>query len=399
MCIKTLKLFMGLLALNLLISAGLALPVAAAGPVATVTPPATPSSADVETLPSPDGRWTATINHTAHSLELSGGQQVYPVFPAGSGVETAVWSPDSDRLLVVQPYQTAGPRQGNSIPQPVAVWQVPVTRSVALTPTQLYQASRSDFERDGVQQAEFGAWSPNRRYVVMWTGIRSASILADGLPPQVLDTATGQTYPAAVSLANAAFTTDTTFTNTALINPRYQSWSPDSSVLAITVGGYRSAQVNKWLNLVNVATGQTTTVISMTEQVPGAVAWSPQGNVIAYAAVDAAKTGDYWADQSTFDNPAIAGRRIYLLDPVTGQRHRLNNVEAYQDAPVWSADGTRLYYAQRNGTNLDLMVADPATGQAVAVPNARQPATADEGLVGYYGQFGHDDLLKQIPAQ
>ncbi|MEW5960817.1 MAG: hypothetical protein AB1801_24090, partial [Chloroflexota bacterium] len=188
--------------------------------------------------------------------------------------------------------------------------------------------------------------------------------------------------------------------NTALVNLRYQSWSPDGSKLAITAGGYRSAQVNKWLNLFDVATGQVTTVISQSEQIPGAVAWSPRGDLIAYAAVPAGQTGPEWADWMTFDNPAIAGRRLYLLDPVTGHYRRLNKVEAYQDAPVWSNDGRRLYYVQRNGEALDLMVAEPASDQARPVPGARQPLDLKDPMrpnVGYYGQFGREELLEQIP--
>jgi Tol biopolymer transport system component len=271
-----------------------------------------------------------------------------------------------------------------------------------MTPTLLFQADTAEAQETGPQQIIFGQWSPNSRYIVFWVGILSASILADGLPPLVLDTETGETYPAATAGSADVSGQEWSLQNTALVNPRYHSWSPDSSRLAITAGGYRSAQINKWLNLVEVASGRVTTVISETEQVPGIVAWSPQGELIAYAAVPAGQTGQEWADLMTFENPAIAGRRIYLLDPVTGQYRRLNEIESYQDAPVWSSDGSQLFYVQRNGAELQLMAADPQTGQAEAIPDARQPVELNDPYqpeVGYYGQFGRDELLAAIPEE
>ncbi|NJN96875.1 MAG: hypothetical protein HC875_23630 [Anaerolineales bacterium] len=147
-------------------------------------------------------------------------------------------------------------------------------------------------------------------------------------------------------------------------------------------------------------TGQITTVISQSEQIPGTIAWSPKGDVIAYAAVPANQTSPDWADWGVFDNPAIAARRIYLLDPATDKYRRLNEVESYQDAPVWSEDGSTLYYVQRNGDMLEVMAADPATGQTETVPGRSQPVDAPDlmgPLVGYYGQFGREELLADLP--
>ncbi len=396
---KWVGLFTALLALNIL-SFGQPVMLLAA---AATTPTPTAGSGlfdEIESHLSPNGQWTATLNRTTGSLELSGRRQTFQIFPEGSGARDINWSPDSTRLLVVRPYAATDPQQGTSVPQPIEIWQVRLTERHVLSTTRLFQSSPEAFEQDGVQQVVFGPWSPNSRYVVIWVGLLSASILADGLPPQLLDTETGQLYPVALDSSIQDPVYAPTRDNTALINPRYQSWSPDSSRLAITAGGYRSAQINKWLNLFDLATGQVTTVISQAEQIPGAVAWSPQGDVIAYAAVPAADTGAEWADWMSFDNPAIAGRRIYLLDPATGQYRRLNNRESYQDAPVWSPDGARLYYAQRNGKFLDLMVANPVTGQARAVPGVRQPVDLGDPMrpeVGYYGQFGREELLAEIP--
>lgn len=233
----------------------------------------------------------------------------------------------------------------------------------------------------------FGHWSSDGRRVLFWHGPLSASILADGLSLRVLDVEAGET---------------TRLADTALLNPRYQSWAPDGSApssrsgqaLAFTAGGYRSAQINKWLNLYDVASGQVTTVATKTEQVPGIVAWSPQGDLIAYAAVPAEQTSPEWADWMSFENPAIAGRRAYLLDPATGEHWRLNDVEAFQDAPTWSDDGAVLYYVQREGDTMALMAGDPRTGWAQVIEGSQRLAPR---AVGYYGQSRWDDLLAYRP--
>lgn len=358
--------------LTLLIAAGLGY--FYPGPALAATP-----AGQVEREPSPDGRWVAVIDRTAGSLALENAEGgSLAVFPQGSTVFEVKWRPDSRQLLVVRTNwimpQSSDEGVGSS--GPIEIWQVNLAGDLAGPPELLYQSGTP--AEDGPQQIVFGRWAPDGRHIVFWEGMQSASILADGLPLSVLDTTTGEVTPLG---------------EVSLINPNYYSWAPDSSALAVTSGGYRSAQVNKWLNLLDINAGRVTTVISQTEQIPGEVAWSPQGDLIAYAAVPAADTGPEWADLMTFDNPAIAGRRIYLLDPVTGQSRRLNRANSYQDAPAWTTD-QKLCYVQQAGDTVELMVADPATGQAEAVPGAGLPLPE---MVGYYGQSDWSALLENCP--
>jgi len=304
------------------------------------------------------------------------------LFPRGDSVSTVVWSPDSQFLIVLRNGQS--PLATAAMPTPAgppALWQVDLTANAVITPTQLFGPEQLPgdpaFYMPG--QIVFGDWSPDGQHLLFWVGPLSASILADGLPLYGLQLQTGE-----VTLLAAA----------ALNNPGYHSWAPDSSALIYTAGGYRSAQVGKWLAHWDTATRQITTVISETEQVPGLVAWSPAGDQIAYAAVAAALTGPDWADAHSFTNQAIAGRRIYLLDPVTGATQRLNQVESYQDAPVWDETGQQLFYVQREGEEMVLMVADPKTGDATPVADARQPLP---DTPGYYGQGEWTDLLLRRP--
>lgn len=234
--------------------------------------------------------------------------------------------------------------------------------------------------RQQPSQITFGRWSPDGRSILFWRGMRSASLAADGNSPYVLDVETGRLLQPA---------------DAALLNERYYSWAPDSSALAITAGGGRSAQINKWLNILDVATGKVSTVISKTEQIPGIVDWSPVSDLIAYAAVPAEQTGEEYWSLMTFENPAIAARRVYLLNPTTGEYRRLNAVEAYQDTPTWSADGETLYYVQKDGDELVLMAADPETGEAEPIEASRRPAPES---VGYYGQSEWHELF-EIPPE
>ncbi|MFQ6059403.1 MAG: hypothetical protein ACE5MB_11065, partial [Anaerolineae bacterium] len=354
-------------------------------PPATVPPPptATPTPQRVQHIPSPDGRWTALLNETAGSLAVQGPDgKTISVFPPGSTVDTVAWSPDSLHLLVVRAnWQRSQSGEVIRASRPIEIWQVHLKDGQVEPPRLVFQSPTQPDESGTfpLEQIVLGRWWPDGRRILFWHGMLSASILADGLSMWVLDVETGETRLLA---------------DTALLNPRYQSWAPDSSALAFTAGGYRSAQINKWLNLYDVASGRVTTVVSKTEQIPGIVAWSPRGDLIAYAAVPADQTGPEWADWMAFENPAIVGRRVYLLDPATGEHRRLNDVETFQDAPTWSADGAVLYYVQREGDTMALMAADPTTGQAQVIEGSQRPAP---GAVGYYGQSRWDDLLAYRP--
>ncbi len=356
--------------------------VAAARPLVTL-----PEEDESTRLSSPDGRWIAAVDRDAGSLVLeptADGEQV-TVFPPGSTVGIVTWSPDSRYLLAVRTNWTwKEPRgSGVDVAGPIEIWSVEIGSAGIGEAVRLFQSdtvSTTGVHDDNAEQVVFGSWSPDSRSLLFWLGPLGVSILADGLAPYVLEVQTGQ----AVKVADVA-----------LLNPRYHSWSPDGATLALTAGGYRSAQVNKWLVLCDTTTAQATTVVSSSEQIPGIVAWSPTGDVIAYAAVSAVQSGDEMADLMTWDNPAIAGRRIYLLDPATGKHGRLNDNDSFQDAPIWSQDGQTLYYVERQGDSLVVMAADPTTGLTAPVEGAQEPLPE---YVGYYGQSNLDELLALRPA-
>ncbi len=350
----------------------------------TSTPTRTPAPPDdIARTTSPDGKWTALVNTAAGSLELRRSDgKTFPILPAGSTAQETTWSPDSRRLLVVETHWLGTqPGLGQAASGAIQIYQVRISGDQPSAAALLYQGPGDPRTRDirSADQILFGSWSPNSRYVLFWMGPYSASIWADGVPLLALDADNGKS----VRLAEAA-----------LANDRYQSWAQDSSAAAFVSGAGRSAMIGKSLDLYSVSTGQVSTIVSRTEQIPGIVAWSPRGNSIAYAAIGAAETNNDLANSSSFQNPAILKRRIYLVNPATRERTRLNQVDAFQDAPVWSADGGTLYYVQRDGNEMALVAAAPATGQPKAIDDSRRPAPQ---VVGFYGQSRWDDLLGYRP--
>jgi Tol biopolymer transport system component len=286
--------------------------------------------------------------------------------PGGSVATDACWSTDSLWLAVV-----TGSTTGTE-PLAPEIWGVD-SRHPDQEARQLYVLPSDKYP--GPAQIQLGPWSPDAQRLVFWSGPLSASILADGLPMFILDTLSGK----AEQISQAS-----------LLNPFYQSWAPDGTRLAFTDGGYRSAQIDKNLAIYDVTTGMLEVPITAQEQVPGALAWSPDGRWIAYAAVPAEETGPDWADWMAWDNPAIAGRRIFLFDPATGGIQRLNNTDAFQDAPAWGNTGSQLFYVQAHGSDLILMKSDMVTRASSPVPGCRmeRPQAA-----GYYGQPEWRSLL------
>jgi hypothetical protein len=116
---------------------------------------------------------------------------------------------------------------------------------------------------------------------------------------------------------------------------------------------------------------------------------------VAYAAVEAGQVDPDMAYRAAWDNPAVAGRRVYLMSPGNGEHTLLNAGDAFQDAPLWSEDAATLYYVQRQDQYLLLMAFDMRSAQALPVPGAYEvlPETA-----GSFGQLDLEPLLSRRPA-
>lgn len=313
---------------------------------------------------SPDGRWAADFNSETGGLEIvkiSGPNQ--SLLAKGITVYGASWSPNGAMLAVSLSQPGADP----AATRVAEIWLSQVNGDALSEMKPFYTPGNSSGGPSTAGlQVILGAWSPDSSQLLFWQGMMSASITADGLPLWVIEIKTGNTKQIA---------------DTTLVNPGYQSWSPDSRALVFSNGGYRSAQVMKWLSLYQVDSGQTTDLVPATQLVPGDVAWAPDGKEIAFAAVDAAKTGMELADYMSWENPAILARRIYLLDIKTGEYRRLDQTEAYQDAPRWA--GSHLLFVQMGQNQVTLMDANLETGAASALPGCQAELPP---VAGYYGQ-------------
>jgi LysM repeat protein len=326
-------------------------------------------------IPTKDGlyyRW-----QTGDTIEAVAGQ---------FGVEPQAlleW-PENPGATLIQPGTLVFIPGGKRPLQPAAAPSIDVANSVRIVSPDgrlaaVYQSNpgllRVDVVESGQTQVRAFAnvvnpssWSPDSRWILFWEGDPiNTALQADGLSLWALDVATGE----------AKLLSTTTVTD-----PTYQSWSPDGSRLVFTNGGYRSAQVDKWLSIFNAGTGQISDLIPKETLVSGKVSWSPDGKWIAVAAVEGSKTGPEYADNMGWDNPAIAARRIYLVDPATGEFQRLTQSEAYEDAPRWSRDGKQLFFVQAVGTQARMMAAYPETGAIVTVPSCEIPMPPS---TDYYG--------------
>ncbi|KAA3647684.1 MAG: hypothetical protein DWQ07_01490 [Chloroflexi bacterium] len=332
-------------------------------------------------LISPDGHWEVLLDSEVGGMTLqAAGGEASNLFVPGTIVGDITWSPDSRYLLVVVQGFDPAAEDTLTLRRSPGLWQVELQTPGDTSIKQLYASATAEDGLTSVDAVHLGEWSPAGHLLFFWHGSSSASLQADGLPLWVLDVDAER----AKQIASLA-----------LPNPHYQSWAPDGQALVFTSGGYRSALIDKQLKLYDLAANEVTTLVSGDEQVPGAVSWSPVGDVIAYAAVPAEITAIDWADQMDWANPAILGRRIYLLDPASGDYWRLNDVGAYQDTPVWDEQGQILYYVQRTGDSITLMHMESGTDTAGSVPGCQVPLPS---TVGYYGQPSWDDLLACIPG-
>lgn len=133
----------------------------------------------------------------------------------------------------------------------------------------------------------------------------------------------------------------------------FQSWSPDGSKLAVTLGSGHSRIHRRHLAVVDVGAGEVRALTSEETMATGHVAWSPDGAWIAFAGVEVVDGGGGSEDDPTEtvdpDNRHGGGWRVWLADAQSGEIRAIGDGSRYQDAPVWSADGEALYFVERSG--------------------------------------------------
>lgn len=175
------------------------------------------------------------------------------------------------------------------------------------------------------------AWAPGTRLILAGVGANCNSCWSWGVPLATINAETGQ-----VNGLDAAM----------LLTRQAYSFSPTQpGRVAIAKGGSRYLLDGMRLALLDLATGKRRDLTdpAMTTFEP---AWSPDGKLIAYAAVRAVPKAT--GDGPTLDR-LLNGRAIYIVNPDNGESHALTSpdAQAMDGWPHWTVDGTHLLYARR----------------------------------------------------
>lgn len=195
--------------------------------------------------------------------------------------------------------------------------------------------------QDPMQIPHLAGWSADDRWLLVWIGPLSATAEADGLP---------------LCLVPAGGGAPRCLQQKILLKSDWLSWSPNGSV-AFIAGGGRETWINKGLAWLNPEDMNLNWLVKPEEQAVGYPAWSPNGKSIAYSAGPFLSPSEAYSQREA----ALAGRRIWLIDFVTGRKSQLTRDDSYRDErPLWSADGQHILFARMSetGASLWLMEAD-----------------------------------------
>jgi dipeptidyl aminopeptidase/acylaminoacyl peptidase len=263
------------------------------------------------------------------------------LYPDGSGVREARFSPDGSQLAVDVDLRRITVFSAPSVARHTA-YRIP-TGSVA-----------------GLQVA---GWSPDGRWILHWLNAEhSSSIAADGLPLEAVLAAGGS--PVQV-------------TDRMLLYPDFLT--PCGRTMVASVGGDRFVTAGKRLVAVGPPTWEPVDVSADPNRSWFWPSCSPDGRWVAATATPN-------ADERRF---GTADRTIWLLATDGSSRRLLIGAEGdavADEAPRWSGDGDWLLFVERDRRSAapgTLMLARlSGTGATVVGPVATLP-----GEVGYYGHY------------
>ena len=267
-------------------------------------------------------------------------------------IQDVVWSPDGRKLA----YVLLSGRPGGP-PERVSLGYVDLESG----PRELYAPPSPP--QDGLVPA---GWAPDGQSILFWRDpMFSASIMADGLPLEILPLDGGE--PKDV----ADFT---------LLHADFWSSSPTGQHVALTVGAGRETWTNKRIALVDLETGG---MEYLTDERMAAFspAFSPDGEKIAYAA--ALDIGHAWGGDAA--KLGIAHRRIWVMSADGSEEHPLTGDPAYRDErPLWSADGAHILFARMTESgHASLWLVNVTGGDLRRVVDQLSPAPEWFGVYGY----------------
>ncbi|MCL5952419.1 MAG: hypothetical protein M1132_11995 [Chloroflexi bacterium] len=301
---RTHKGFRFVIAVFVVLVAGCAVPptVNLARNLATTAPP----TAEAETRPAATPTSTPTPTATATPVPLPEAGDIH--IQSQDGWEA--WTHSTDYAVVHQEWN-----------------QVVYVRPPNNAATSVWRVSND------VRQAYYlpVAWALGTHLILAGVGANCSSCWSWGLPLATINAETGQVTKLDASM---------------LLTSEAYAFSPTQpGLLAIAQGGSRYLLDGMRLALLDLTTGKRRDLTdpAMTAFEP---AWSPDGKLIAYAAVRAVPHAT--GDGPTLDR-LLNGRAIYILNPETGQSRALTQPgeQAMDGWPHWTSDGTYISYARR----------------------------------------------------
>ncbi len=218
-------------------------------------------------------------------------------------------------------------------------------------------------------------WAPGARLILAGRGMMSVSLFEDGGSLVTINADTGE-----ITDLNAWM----------LLTPEAYAWHPTQpGLLALAEGSGRFINANKRLALLDVTTGDLG-YLTGGEMAAFEPAWSPDGTLLAYAAVSASPGAT--GDGDTLEQ-ALNGRAICVINPQTGETRALTHPgDAIDGWPQWAADGDRLLYTRQHDGYSDVrVVALDSSSDALLVTGLADPTC-------FYGGCDWRQMLAYSPG-
>lgn len=175
-------------------------------------------------------------------------------------------------------------------------------------------------------------WVPDTPVILAGRGALGVESWVQGVPLVAIDTVTGEIRDLGVSM---------------LLTPEAYAWHPSGSgYVAIAAGESPFLFESGRLVLLDVRGGEMTYLTAL-DTVAFEPAWSPDGSLLAYAALEVTQVEDGMDARAA--ERALQGRAIHVLDIESGESIALTDPgDAIDGWPQWLPDGNRLLYTRQH---------------------------------------------------
>lgn len=174
-------------------------------------------------------------------------------------------------------------------------------------------------------------WVPGTSMILAGRGTLGLESWVGGVPMVVIDTITGEIRDLEISM---------------LLTPEAYAWHPSATGwVAIATGDSPFLSETGRLILLDPGSGEMTylTPLDLAAFEPS---WSPDGSMLAYAAIEAKAAGEA---KSMENEDLLHGRSIFVLDVESGESVEVTDPgDAIDGWPQWGPDGRKLIYTRQH---------------------------------------------------